>query len=600
MHSYVDAVRETAYVESTVDGDRDGKLDRIAADIIRPAATQSGLRVPVIMIASPYFREPSPEAARAGTDPAYLPIDGAYKDGEDDGSPSKFPDFYDNYFVPRGYAVVLVDVAGTRASDGCATSGGRTEVLGTKAVVDWIGGRANAVDKSGAEVKARWSTGAVGMIGRSWAGTHANALATMDLPNLKTIVPIAAISNWYDYMRINGQPRFTDYPRYLANYVGRDRLANPEECAQVWNELATQSADDTGNYNGFWAERNYLADVSKVKASVLMVHGLNDYNVLTSHGQQFWQGLTAANVPRKLWLHQAAHVDPFRLRPTEWIDTLHRWFDQWLYGINTGIMDLPAVDIEQEPLIWKKRADWPQGSASRLYFGPAEPGAAGTLTSQPPTPPGIGVQQVFKDSFTQTEPEMIADADQSKPNRLLFLSKPLASDLRISGVPEVSVRAALTAGGGPLTALLVDYGEGRRLPHVGYNGDTGLIRDEGELCVGAGDAVDTGCFAKYKEDIRTTATEVVSEGWLNTKHRESLRYVSPTTPGTAYDFSWKLQPEDYVFKAGHRIGVVIAATDCSEMFEACDSAAAGQDPWPLASVTASIRLSSITLPVAPL
>ncbi len=57
-----------------------------------------------------------------------------------------------------------------------------------------------------------------------------------------------------------------------------------------------------------------------------------------------------------------------------------------------------------------------------------------------------------------------------------------------------------------------------------------------------------------------------------------------------------MQPENYVVKAGHRIGVVIAATDCSDMFEACDSTAAGPEPWPKATFATSIGLSSVSLP----
>ncbi len=61
---------------------------------------------------------------------------------------------------------------------------------------------------------------------------------------------------------------------------------------------------------------------------------------------RWWAGLTANNVPRKLWLSQEGHVDPFDYRRTEWVDTLHRWFDYWLQGVQNGIMSEPRVDIE--------------------------------------------------------------------------------------------------------------------------------------------------------------------------------------------------------------------------------------------------------------
>jgi X-Pro dipeptidyl-peptidase len=38
------------------------------------------------------------------------------------------PLFYDNYFVPRGYAVVGVDILGTNRSTGCGDVGGADEI----------------------------------------------------------------------------------------------------------------------------------------------------------------------------------------------------------------------------------------------------------------------------------------------------------------------------------------------------------------------------------------------------------------------------------------------------------------------------------------
>src|SRR5947208_2046393 len=102
IFSYQNAIRETAWVETGQDQDRDGKTDRVAADIIRPAEPAArGQRVPVIMEVSPYYQ--SPGRGNDAQVKTYAP----------DGTPQQFPLFYDNYFVPRGYAVVLVDVGGT-------------------------------------------------------------------------------------------------------------------------------------------------------------------------------------------------------------------------------------------------------------------------------------------------------------------------------------------------------------------------------------------------------------------------------------------------------------------------------------------------------
>lgn len=485
-YDYKTAIRETAYVESTVDGDSDGRLDRIAADIIRPAESANGLKVPVIMVTSPYFARTN-AAAKSGSRMMEPAVDDDYKDPEDDGTPSKFPDWYDNYFVPRGYAVVLVDLPGTRASEGCLTNGGRGETLGAKAVVDWIGGRGRAVNKAGQAVAASWSTGKVGMVGRSYRGTTPLAVAAEDVPNLKTIVPLSAVGSWYDYMRHDGIVRQPDWPRYIAARWGSTRLIDPNECKPAWDKIAAESAEDTGNYNAFWAERDYTKDAAKVKASVLMVHGLNDWNVLTRLGQQYWQGL-APGTPRKLWLHQAAHVDPVQVRPTEWVNTLHRWFDFWLKGIDNGIMAEPQVDLEQSPGKWKTAAAWPAPTATtqRYWFAPpSQEGAPGGLAGTPPGPPGTGFQQSFTDTMVDGSLALSANPEQKKDNRLVFLGPALTRDTRLSGVADVKVRASVSAAGGPLTAMLVDYGPGDHLAHDEGKNESGLIVD-GEQCIGQG------------------------------------------------------------------------------------------------------------------
>ncbi len=114
------------------------------------------------------------------------------------------PGDLDDRYVPRGYGVILGEGIGSAGSDGCPTIGDRDEAISTRAVIDWVNGRARAFDADGRPVRASWATGAVGMTGVSYDGTLANMVATTGVPGLKTIVPISAISSWYDYYRANG------------------------------------------------------------------------------------------------------------------------------------------------------------------------------------------------------------------------------------------------------------------------------------------------------------------------------------------------------------------------------------------------------------
>ena len=136
-------------MESNFDSDRDGKKDRIHVDVSRPKETDTdGLKVPVIFEDSPYYA--------GGSDSPNFSVD--HELGVPPAARIRAPDFfprprprarasaprYENYFVPRGYAVVHAESPGSGHSDGCTTSGGRNETLGAVAVIDWLNGRRRA------------------------------------------------------------------------------------------------------------------------------------------------------------------------------------------------------------------------------------------------------------------------------------------------------------------------------------------------------------------------------------------------------------------------------------------------------------------------
>ena len=210
VYGYADAIRQRVWVPIEHDTDGDGTNDRIAVDIIRPKATSTGLKVPTIMDASPYYDT----VCRGNEGECKSDVDG-------DGLNDRWPLFYDNYFVPRGYAVALLDTVGTNNSTGCPTVGGVEDILGIARVVDWLNGRATGYDAQwgGSKVAADWSTGNVGMWGKSYDGTHANGAAATGVEGLRTIVPISAISSWYKYYRIGGLRFSAGGPSGLANTV---------------------------------------------------------------------------------------------------------------------------------------------------------------------------------------------------------------------------------------------------------------------------------------------------------------------------------------------------------------------------------------------
>ncbi|NRQ32269.1 Xaa-Pro dipeptidyl-peptidase [Nonomuraea sp. NN258] len=555
VFSRADAVRQTVFVEvAGTDSDNDGQADRVAVDILRPKETDQGLKVPVIMEASPYYR-PGNDVANhpVDVDENGVPLPTMFALSNDKLASEPFDSYYDNYFLPRGYAIALVENLGSGRATGCPTTGDRNETAGPKAAIDWLNGRARGFDTQGNPVEATWSTGKVGMIGVSYNGTLPNAVASTGVEGLETIVPIAAISSWYDYYRANGgvlapggfQGEDADV---LAKYVlTRDRGA--EVCGSVMDGLTRDQDRISGDYSPFWDARNYLNDVGKVKASVFLVHGLNDWNVKTKQAAQWWYALSKRHVPRKIWLHQGSHMNPFSLRTVEWLRQLHGWFDHWLYGIDSGIMREPQADVEIGVGQWAQHASWPLPGAAPvpLWLG------SGSRLSLLPRP--LSPRESFVDQKTRTAEQLAESAPAADPNRLAYLTDPLPADVRISGTPTISLRASLKDGASPyLTALLVDYGTDTRF-------DGRLLSTGQNYCYGQGIPGDTGCTTLRQLGTSTTDFKIVTRGWLDVRNRHRDDRTERLRPGKEYTFSWDFQPQDYLFKKGHRLGVVIISTD---------------------------------------
>ena len=554
--SRADAVFQQVNVETATDSDGDGRRDTVRMRILRPKETDTGLKVATIIEASPYWAGgndvPNHEV---DLDEDGLPAD-RLSSGERRppglvGPAVPFSGYTDNYFLPRGYAVAQVDSVGTGGSTGCPTSGGRNETLGAKAVVDWLNGRARGWDLEGRPVGAAWSTGNAAMMGISYNGTLPTAVATTGVEGLKAIVPISGISSWYDYYRANGgvvapggyQGEDTDV---LAKYVYS--RTDREICKPVLDRLTADQDRTTGDWSRFWAERDYVKDVRKIRAGVFAVHGGNDWNVKTQHFGQLWEALKKYDVPRKLWLHQAGHTNPMPLRMEEWLRQLHQWFDYWLYDLDNGALDGPRVDVEQSDFSWRQQSEWPARGTRDVTLRLNEGGLAPL--------PGRPVKQSLTDEGrTVTAERLAADPDTAKANRLAYTTGPLPRDLRVNGVPEVSVRASLDGTSPYVTALLVDYGTDTRAT-------AGTVADTSKLiCYGEGIPEDTGCTYRTVHRTETADFKIVSRGWLDARNRNSIARQDKVVEGREYRLEWAMQPQDYVFKRGHRLGVVLISTD---------------------------------------
>ena len=543
---YADAIRERVWVESSFDTDLDGVADRIALDIMRPAASESGLKVPVIMDASPYYST----LGRGNESELKRDLDG-------DGLLDRWPLYYDNYFVPRGYAVVLLDMVGTNNSTGCPVTGGPPDHLSAVVGIDWLNGRAKGYDKDGNEVVADWHNGRTGMIGKSYDGTLANGAASTGVEGLSTIVPISAISSWYDYTRSNGVvTRGNSYPSSLSNTVTNP--ARRAYCAAVRATMALTDGDETGDYTPFWLERDYTPDAGNVQASVFVAHGLQDDNVMPDHFSKWWDALPA-NVPKKLWLTRTGHIDPFDFRRAEWVSTLHRWFDHELQGVHNDVLTEPQADIEYAADEWRTYRRWPVDARDEvsLKLLADTPTTAGALALGPPPTPNLPrVHQTITDTPSLSENNAISNPTTVTANRRIFLSAPLEAPVHVSGTPVVRIRASVNATDTNFGAVLVDYGPATQVSRTGDGAQTLTTQD----CWGEASAADDACYFQVAKRLTNVTQWRVSKGILDALNRNSYAVAEPLVAGQEASFTFPLLPQDYVFPVGHRIGLVLVGS----------------------------------------
>lgn len=486
--SLAESITEVVNVETGYDRDRDGRIDTIRVEITRPDAA-AGARVPLIVHASPYYFEAS--RTRGSWETAF--------------------------FVPRGYAVATVALPGTDFSTGCADVGGNFEVRGTKAVIDWANGRAKGFHLDGSPADATaWSTGKTGMIGVSWDGSIANALASTGVQGLETIVPVAAISSWYDYTRGNGIPFYEDHVEFLNDYVSN---YNSQVCIDATPVLQAKSDDPSGSYNKWWSVRDFRIDASKVKASVFVVHGLNDENVKTRQFGKWWDELGKYGVERRIYLHQGEHIDPYTVFGAQYTTPLAQWFDHYLQGLDNGVQNEPQAIIQREDLNWSTDATWPPAGIADQTLRLSNPlgGSAGALSTQvaPPDPATRYVS--FKQATAYSSDSIVLNPNTPRADRLVFLTDQLTDAVREAGTATLTLRVKVDRPTAGFQARLVDY------------------------------------------NTASSAAYVVSRTIADLGHYKSWNVKRDLVPDQWYTLTWEINTDDRIFAAGHNLGLVISA-----------------------------------------
>ena len=550
-------IRHDLWVETNFDTDGDGKMDRMHVAVTRPFQTDSeGLTLPVIYVTSPYFAGVARE-----TEGAFWNVN--HELGEKvagivhpevtrKGKRPIISNSHIKKWIPRGYIVVHSSSPGTGLSQGAPTVGGQNESLAPKAVIDWLCGRVSGYTTPyGSEiVLAYWSTGKVGMTGTSYNGTLPLAAATTGVEGLEAIIPIAPNTSYYHYYRSNGLVRSP------GGYLGEDIdvlydfIHSGDESKRAFNNKTIRDTEMkngmdriTGDYNDFWAGRDYLNQMKPMKAALLMAHGFNDWNVMPEHSYRISKRAKEMGIPTQIYYHQNGHGGPPPMK------MMNRWFTRYLHGIENGVENdakawiVRENDSRQYPTAY---TDYPNPEATPvvLYIN-AGSSSYGRLSLENSSSKG---QETFSDnaSFSATS---LAQSTSSN-HRLLYVSEILKEDLHISGLASITIKAASSKPAVNLSVYLVS------LP---WNKNKG---------------------AKITENI-------ITRGWADLQNNSSLSKSSPLIPDKFYKMTFDLQPDDQIIKKGQQIGLMLFSSDSEYTLL----------PRPGTELTIDLKETMITLPI---
>ncbi len=551
-------IRHDLWVETEFDTDGDGRLDRMHVDVIRPRQTDTeGLRLPVIYETSPYFAGTSSTARQyfwnvrheVGAFPPERIHPPAIRRR---GRRPVISNAQVNTWVPRGFIVVHSSSPGTGLSQGSPTVGGDNESLAPKAVIDWLNGRADGFTTPDGDekVEAYWTTGKVGMTGTSYNGTLPLAAATTGVDGLEVIIPIAPNTSYWHYYRSNG------LVRHPGGWLGEDIdflydfIHSGDEARRAWSdslirdtEMAQGQDRITGDYNDFWAGRDYLNDLAPLKAAVLMCHGFNDWNVVPEHSYRIYRALKEKGVPAQIFYHQGGHGGgPPR-------SMMNRWFTRYLFGVENGVENGPRAWIVREdaersdPTPYE---DYPNPAASpvTLYLTAGAPERGGLVTEQVS---GQG-RETLIDNFSFSG-GTLAQAEWTE-HRLLYVTPELTEAVHLSGVPSITIRLSSSKPAANLSVWLVS------LPWT------------------------------ERRDARIT-DNLITRGWADPQNYRSLTESEPLMPGRFYTLTFDLQPDDQIIPEGQQIGLMIFSSDREFTLW----------PDPGTELTIDLDATSITLPV---
>lgn len=490
---------------------------------------------------------------------------------------------YRDYFVPRGYALVAVDVRGTGASFGTRDSfRSPREREDYGEIASWIAGQP-------------WCNGSIGATGISYLGAASDFLASTGHPAVKAIAPISAVwDTWADNYYPGGVllNRLSQTYDRLMTALDHDRrellkefgyfkdpnFAGPqpvdEDADGELRRAAVQEhlgnfrmpdfitefpcRDDSLPYDRSFTSANFspyhYREGIRDTVAVLSISGWTD-------GAGYANGaisrfLTLNRNPRHLllgpWDHGArVNTSPWRTRPApefDILDPILRFFDHYLRGMDTGLQDEQPVhyfSVHEEA--WHGANDWPPHDAQSAFH--LAPG--GRLTTEAQADGMDDMQADFAfGTGNQTRYERIAGHDtqnyytdwQAREGQLLsYTSEPLPADAELTGHAVADFWLTSSEPDAAIHAFISEVTPNGKVHYV----TEGLLR------------------ALHRHE--SIAPDACRTSWPFRAY--ARRDIRPMPAGVPQNLRFALLPVSWTFSRGSRIRLSIAGHDADHSIQ---------------------------------
>jgi uncharacterized protein len=459
---------------------RDGV--RLAADVLRPSA--AGLKFPALVTTSVYTRQLQRGVTALGQNEAGI----------------------SEFWVPRGYAHVIVDVRGCNDSEGLYDLFGAQEQQDLYDIIEWV-------------AEQPWCDGNVGMSGISYMGRTQLFAAEQQPPHLKAIFPYDASCDFYRDACFHGgiaTSFTTHWTAFVMNLnMTSGRNPNVEGIKQKLEIMYSQKYPFDGL---FYQERSAGPRLDKIRIPAYFGTGWYMHEL---HLKGVFDGyLGTAEIPKRMLVGPR----PWPLRP--WAGyhyEMLRWYDHWLKSMDTRVMEGPPIQLYiQGENTWRSEYEWPLKRTEwrELYLGGPAGGLEGTLSNVP------GAEQVRRLEHDPASRE----AFHGEP-RLTYRTEPFAREMELTGPMALYLQASSSA---PDIDWLV------------------FVEDE---------APDGQVRELSKGWLRSSHRKIDSARSAPAKPYHPHLTAEPMERGTVYEFPIEIWPVCNVFQPGHRLRVEIANSD---------------------------------------